>query len=115
LADADLAQARDGATLRVSVLARLPERRLRNALRQWLAERELPPPDQRRLREIAGPLLRSRPDALPSVRWRGAQVRRHADRLFAVASAPQGSSSVPAAPSTLREPLEWNWRSERWL
>lgn len=88
LAERSLAAARDGATLRVSALARLslPERK--NALRLFLAERGLSAPDHRRLQEIAGPMLAARADALPRVGWQGGELRRFGDRLFALRSAP---------------------------
>lgn len=103
---ADLAHARDGAALRVSVLMRLPEARRRNALRQWIAEQSLVLPDHRRLREIAGRMLTARGDATPRVQWRGGEVRRHGDLLLALAGA-AGSSSV-------RE-QSWDWRSQQRL
>lgn len=101
---ADLATARDGAALRVSVLLRLSAARRRNALRQWIGERGLPAPDHRRLREVAGAMLAARADALPVVRWRGGQLRRHGDRLLA----------VPAA--TMSAQMQsWDWRRQPWL
>jgi tRNA(Ile)-lysidine synthase len=99
-----LKSARDGAALRVSVLVRLTAAQRGNALRHWIAERGLMAPDHRRLREIAGPMLQSRTDALPVVRWLGGELRRHGDRLFAL----QGSVAPPA------ERL-WDWRAEPWL
>jgi tRNA(Ile)-lysidine synthetase-like protein len=83
LARAELKDARDGVAVRVSVLRRLPLPQRRNAVRYWIAERGLPAPDRRRLHEICGPLLAARADAHPKVSWRGAELRRHADRLFA--------------------------------
>ncbi|MFI4869615.1 MAG: tRNA lysidine(34) synthetase TilS [Steroidobacterales bacterium] len=106
LASAGLQQARDGATLRVSVLRRLPLPQRRNALRQWIAERGLPAADQRRMREICGPMLDARDDALPRVSWRGAELRRHADRLFAFDAA---ESPRPVAVE------QWDWRAQPWL
>ena len=100
----DLAAARDGAALRVSVLRRLSETRRRNALRQWIGERGLVPPDHRRLREVATRMLEAREDAAPSVRWRGGELRRHADRLLAVSAAP------PPPPAQT-----WDWRAQNWL
>ena len=107
LARTQLAAARDGAALRASALAQLSAAQRRNALRYWLAERGLPPPDHRRLREIAGPLLRARADASPQVSWRGGVVRRHAGRLYAQALQPD---AAPAA-----RPRRWAWRRQRWL
>ncbi|HEY6453351.1 MAG TPA: tRNA lysidine(34) synthetase TilS [Steroidobacteraceae bacterium] len=98
--------AADGAALRISVLRRmsLPERR--NVLRCWIASQGLRMPDHRRLREIAGPMLEARPDALPRVQWRDAELRRHGDRLLALqrcsGPAPVGLES-------------WDWRQRSWL
>jgi tRNA(Ile)-lysidine synthase len=105
-----LAEAHDGTALRVSVLRRLAERERRNALRYWLGAQGLPLPDHRRMAELAGPLLCSRADALPSVRWRGGIVRRHGDRLIAApASAELQAVSGP-------ENLEpWDWRAQPWV
>lgn len=103
-----LKHARDGQTVRVSVLRRLPDAERINALRIWLAEQALPPPDADRMREIAGPMLSARSDAMPSVRWPGAELRRHGDRLRAYAQSEAGGSA----------PLEverWQWRVEPWL
>ena len=86
-ADAALADAVDGAALRVSVLRRLDPAERRNALRRWLQLRGLPMPDQRRLLELTGPLLRARHDAHPFIRWPGARVSRQGDRLHATAEA----------------------------
>ena len=114
LADRDLRAARDGAALQVAVLRRLKPAECRNALRRWLALKDLPLPDQRRLQEIAGPLLRARYDAQPQVAWPGAQVRRHRDLLYAL-PAPFGAAgnamAVEAGTSEVR-PLLWDWRAQ---
>jgi tRNA(Ile)-lysidine synthase len=104
LADRDLRVARDGAALQVSVLRRLGAAECRNALRRWLALMALPLPDQRRLQEIAGPVLRARHDAQPLVAWPGAEVRRHGDLLYARAA--------PAARAVAPRPLRWDWRAQ---
>jgi tRNA(Ile)-lysidine synthase len=103
-----LGKARDGPALRVSVLRTLTPAQRSNALRTWIAERGLPAADARRVREIAGPLLAARPDAEAAVCWQGAQVRRHADRLFAVAI--DGSRAAVAL-----EIERWNWRKNPWI
>ncbi len=84
-ADTALADAVDGAALRLSVLRRLAPAERRNAVRRWLQRQGLPMPDQRRLLELTGPLLRARPDAHPFIRWPGARASRQGDRLHAVA------------------------------
>jgi tRNA(Ile)-lysidine synthase len=100
------ARAADGATLRVSALRALDLPARRNLLLYWIAARGIAPPDHRRLGEIAGPLLEARPDAAPRVQWRGGELRRHGDRLFALA--PGEAAPLPVAQS-------WHWRREPWL
>lgn len=107
LAAASLHDARDGAALRVSVLRRLPLAQRGNALRQWIAERGLGLPDQRRLREICGPMLAARVDALPRVSWRGGELRRYADRLFAF--------GADAARGSHPQVEQWDWGAQPWL
>jgi tRNA(Ile)-lysidine synthase len=107
LAATSLQHARDGPALLVSVLRRLAAPQRRNAVRQWIAERGLPPPDQRRLREICGSMLDARDDALPRVSWRGGELRRYADRLFAF-----DASAAPLPPLALER---WDWRARPWL
>jgi tRNA(Ile)-lysidine synthase len=106
LAGNGLADARDGGALCVSALRRLALPQRRNAVRQWIAERGLQPPDHRRVREICGPMLADRQDALPRVSWRGGELRRYADRLFAFAG---------AAPRTAAAPAHWDWHARPWL
>jgi tRNA(Ile)-lysidine synthase len=96
LADQALRDARDGEALQVAVLRRLKPEACRNALRRWLALQSLPLPDQRRLQELAGPLLRARYDAQPQVAWPGALVRRHRDRLYAQPAAIKAAAAAPA-------------------
>lgn len=104
-----LRNARDGRTLRVSVLRRLPIAERINALRVWLVEQELPAPDYARMREIAGPMLSAREDAMPQVSWSGALLRRHDDRLYAFARG-KGDASAAAL-----EVPRWDWRSQPWV
>jgi tRNA(Ile)-lysidine synthase len=99
-----LSAALDGRTLRASVLRRLGTEVRAQVLRLWLADLGLPMPDQRRLQELAAPLLAARADASPCVRWPGAEVRRFEDRLFARAE------EARARPCSLR----WAWRRRRW-
>jgi tRNA(Ile)-lysidine synthase len=106
LAASSLQPAHDGSALSVSVLRRLALPQRRNAVRHWIAERGLQLPDHRRLREICGPLLAARDDALPRVSWRGGELRRYADRLFAFGAAP------PRTPVPIEH---WDWRARPWL
>jgi tRNA(Ile)-lysidine synthase len=106
LARTSLQAAHDGAALSVSVLRRLALPQRRNAVRQWIAELGLQLPDHRRVREICGPMLEARDDALPRVSWGGGELRRYADRLFAFGAAP------PRSPVPIEQ---WDWRARPWL
>jgi tRNA(Ile)-lysidine synthase len=106
VASAGVAQAADGAALRISVLRGMSQAQRRNVLRCWIAARGLSAPDHRRLREIAGPMLAARTDALPRVQWRGGELRRHGDQLFALAQRDRGE---PAAIE------RWDWHGRPWL
>jgi len=108
LGNEQLSPARDGPTLRVSVLRRLPPAERINALRVWFTEQALPLPDYDRMGEIAGPMLSARADGMPCVRWQGAELRRHGDRLLAY---PVRESQKQAAIEVER----WNWRTHPWL
>ena len=57
-------------------------------LRHWFRERSLPPPDSRHLDRILTEAMTPRADANPIVAWRGCEVRRYRDDLFAMESLP---------------------------
>ncbi len=106
-ADEQLQDAPDGAALRVTTLRRLGATDRRNVLRRWLELRGLPMPDQRRLQELAGPLLQARHDAQPRIRWAGALVRRHGDLLHALAEpGPPPPGETALASAGIRR---WDW------
>ena len=111
LADQSLSSAADGSALQVAVLRRLTPAACHNALRRWLALRALPLPDQRRLQEIAGPMLRARHDSQPQVAWPGVVVRRHGDLLYALAAVAGRGLRPAASPGTAAAaPWRWDWR-----
>ncbi len=97
-AAAQLQNAHDGAALSVRALRRLPELDRRNALRHWLDSQGLLMPDQRRLREMAGPLLQARHDAQPLVQWAGGAVRRHGELLYALKPTAKAERARPEDP-----------------
>jgi tRNA(Ile)-lysidine synthase len=70
----------------------------RRAFGLWLDELGLPRPPSGAWARLRDDLLDARPDAAPALRWHGARVRRHGDRLHA------DSGSAEAAP----EPVAWN-------
>ncbi len=107
LAQLDLAQAvNDGdGSLRIDLLADLGSARRDNMLRLWIKERDLPIPDTVNLQRIWTEVACARPDAVPCLRWPGAEVRRYRNRLFALAPLPEHDRAAslrwrPAAPIT---------------
>lgn len=114
LAERDLADAHDGAALRVTVLRRLALPRRRNALRAWITAQGAPLPDATRLAEIAGPLLAARADAQPRVHWRGAEVVRHGARLTLARDA-QGTHGAVERRATSNGSRSWEWADSRSL
>ncbi len=74
-------------TLSIAALQRLSAARRRNLLRHWLGGQGVTSPDTLHLRRIEQELLSARPDAEPRVGWRGGEVRRYRDDLFAFAAA----------------------------
>ncbi len=105
---ARLCEALDGAALQVTVLRRWPLALRGQVLRQWLRNQSVRVPDQRRLLEIAGPMLAARADASPRVRWAEAEVRRFNGRLHLFA---QPAVAAPAAPARTL----WRWRRRAWF
>ena len=51
-------------------------------LKRWLARAGFPVPGGRHLEQILGQVLVARPDAMPSVRWSGCEVRRYRNHLY---------------------------------
>ena len=113
LGAADVARARHGAMLSAAVLRALPAERRRNALRSWITRAGHLTPSERRLGEIAGPLLAARVDAHPKVAWEGAIIERQGDLLALRASAAAPPARAPAAVPAGKRALNWQWRRER--
>lgn len=89
-ADADLAQvvAQRPDSLSLSALRELSELRQRNVLRRWLRQLGLTVPDHRQLRQLLRDMLHAGHDRQPLVRWRGGEMRRYQDRLYAMSPLP---------------------------
>lgn len=75
-------------TLSVSGLRTMDRRLGRAVLRHWIAEGGFGLPDARHLSRILDEVLTAREDAQPLVAWRGCEVRRYRDDLFALAPLP---------------------------
>lgn len=98
--------ATEGHALSVSRLQALSAARQRNLLRHWIRGRALRVPDTRQLDAIRREAVYARADATPRVMWPGGEVRRHRDRLFAMATAPPAAfTDVYVWPDPAR-PLE---------
>lgn len=82
--------------LDVERLRALSGPRRRNALRHWIEDLRLPPPDRRHLEQIERAVA-GRAEAGHLVAWPGAQIRRYRDRLFAMAPLPQAPGTWSAA------------------
>jgi tRNA(Ile)-lysidine synthase len=82
-AETDLASVREGRTLPMAALTRLPEPRQRAVLRAWIAGCGLPLPSARTLAALRRDLWRAAPDRVPCARWRDARVYRYRERLYA--------------------------------
>ncbi|MGI9333491.1 MAG: tRNA lysidine(34) synthetase TilS [Gammaproteobacteria bacterium] len=57
--------------------------RARNALRVWIGDLDLPVPGARVFDTAMVQLLDAKPDAMPVVRWRGAELRRYRGEVWA--------------------------------
>ncbi|MGB5832968.1 MAG: tRNA lysidine(34) synthetase TilS [Thiohalocapsa sp.] len=75
-------------TLSIRQLAGLSGRRRRLLLRRWLVREGLTLPDRHRLRRIDSELIPAAPDRAPVVAWKGCEVRRYCDDLYALSPLP---------------------------
>ncbi len=75
-------------TLSVRCLTGLSPARARNLIRYWIRETGVPLPDSRRIERILEEVIPAPADAEPMVAWRGAEVRRYRDDLYALAPLP---------------------------
>lgn len=106
-AHALLAQAREqgAAALACAPLRRAPSAVVRRALGLWLDALGLPRPPPGIWRQLHDALIDARQDASPELRWRGARLRRHGDRLYAD---PGVDLPLPApTPWDGTAPLDW--------
>lgn len=97
----DLAAMASGAALSVSAISHLSPARRHNLIRWWLTQQQFLAPFAMTLDRIDRELLAVSRDAEPLIRWPGCELRRHGDRIFAMAP-------LPAEPP----PGDWgHWRS----
>lgn len=80
-------------TLAVSALLEREPALVRATLRRWIHDLGLPVPDSRHLSRIEREGLRAGSERSPLISWKGCQIRRYRDELFAM-------SPLPALPTT---------------
>ncbi|MDB6084182.1 MAG: tRNA(Ile)-lysidine synthase [Gammaproteobacteria bacterium] len=78
----------DGDTLSVTGLRALTAAEQRNAVRYWIASRDVAPPSSARLNEALRQIMAADADHIPAVPWGLHALRRYRDRLFLTAAAP---------------------------
>jgi tRNA(Ile)-lysidine synthase len=80
--DVETAAGDEPGTLSVAALRTLSRARLHNALRVWLADKDLPLPNAARLEQVRGRVLDAVADAQPHLHWPGGELRRYRDTLY---------------------------------
>lgn len=88
-------------TLTIDRLQALDAARQDNALRAWLRELGLPTPSTAHLRQVRCALLTAAVDAMPCVRWPGAELRRYRGLLYAM---------TPLTAHDAGQVLDWDLR-----
>lgn len=83
LAELDARELLQAGCVSVSGLRQLDPARQRNVLRWWIRACGLPLPSTRRLESVLNDVVGAGEARSPVVRWPGAELRRHGDRLFA--------------------------------
>ena len=104
LARADLASIAEGEWLRVDALSELDAGRRAHAVRLWLSDRGLRPPNEARLRAGLDGLVSAEQDRRPELAWPEGLVRRYQGKLFA-APPPGDRPALQPTVWDLRAPL----------
>ncbi|MEO6696774.1 MAG: tRNA lysidine(34) synthetase TilS [Gammaproteobacteria bacterium] len=85
LAEIDLHPITQSVTpLSITALRSLDEARQRNALRTWIKRLDLPVPNTTHLDHILHDVVNAKYDSTPLVHWRGAEIRRYRDLIYAM-------------------------------
>lgn len=90
-------------TLQVSKLLELDAEIQNYVIRYWLQYLDLSLPSVKKLQALRKDLLLSRVDAAPLIHWKGVQVRRYQDQLYAM------SPLLPHDPSII---IPWNLQDD---
>lgn len=89
-AEQDMASVVDmeSGAVQISSLLKLSASRQSNLIRAWIKHQGLPAPSHRHLARIHNELIPAAIDATPLVTWKGAELRRYRDQLFAMTPLP---------------------------
>jgi len=82
--DLEAARSKQRGALSVEALMRLGNVRRDNVLRLWLRDQGLPVPSARQLEQLCRGVLRAAWDAMPCLRWPGAEIHRYRNDLYAM-------------------------------
>ena len=96
--DLDHCKRDEGEGLPLKALDGLARPRQKNLLRYWLREQQLILPDTIHLERILDEVVPAREDAAPLVNWRGGEVRRYRDVLYA----------MPPLAAPPAQPINWD-------
>jgi len=109
LAEEDLqtCKGRTAKQLFLPALSRLKPVRQRNVLRFWIKKLGLPLPSTVQLQHVFSDIVTAKADRQPVVRWRGGEVRRYRDFLFAMPNLPPAPNQnlIWSFPETLPLPF----------
>jgi len=107
LAQEDLQTGGTPSQLFLPALSRLKPVRQRNVLRFWIKKLGLPLPSTVQLQHIFSDIVTAKADRQPVVRWRGGEIRRYRDFLFAMPNLPPvpNQNLIWSFPETLPLPL----------
>lgn len=86
-------------TLSVKKLLQLDPKKQKLTLRTWIQLRGYPLPDANKLQAVLSHVLSAATDRMPSVHWRGVEIRRYRDDLYLLTSLPYHDS---------QRVIEWN-------
>lgn len=104
--DIEEASGAEPGTLSVAALRILSRARLHNALRVWLADKDLPLPNVARLEQVRRRVLEAAEDAQPHLRWSGGELRRYRDALYAMTPLPPHDPAQVIAWDRFDKPLD---------
>lgn len=75
-------------------VAELSSARQRNVLRHWLSQQGLNLPSARQLEQLQRDMFHAAADRNPCISWRGVEVRRYRDRLYAMSPLAEVDTSL---------------------